>query len=204
MFENLSGSDLIRAFAIAAGVLGVGRRVGRGIRLVVGLGGAGGASLGGDEVLILAEDLVHGVDEGVDGLGRLEHGIGVDPLDDEVEGLVGRLSGLGGIGLHAGGILVGASDVESLVGIVQGFQLGDVGVEAEGLEGFRHVGLGEVEQQAVDQGGAGCRRRYPYMSPRRRPWRRSCRRPSARCPPAGRGLAGSRRGIPYRSRSWNR
>ena len=38
-------------------------------------------------------------------------------------------------------------------GIVQGFQLGDVGVEAEGLEGFRHVGLGEVEQQAVDQGG---------------------------------------------------
>ena len=90
MFENLSGSDLIRAFAIAAGVLGVGRRVGRGIRLVVGLGGAGGASLGGDEVLILAEDLVHGVDEGVDGLGRLEHGIGVDSLDEEVEGLIGR------------------------------------------------------------------------------------------------------------------
>ena len=72
MFDNSLGSDLIRALAIAAGVLGVGRRVGRGIRLVVGLGGAGGTSLGGDEVLILAEDLVHGVDEGVDGLGRLE------------------------------------------------------------------------------------------------------------------------------------
>lgn len=83
MFDNLLGSDLVRALAIAAGVLGVGRRVGCGIRLVVGLGGAGGASLGGDEVLILAEDLVHGVDEGVDGLGRLEYGVGVDTLDDE-------------------------------------------------------------------------------------------------------------------------
>lgn len=106
MFDNLLGSDLVRALAIAAGVLGVGRRVGCGIRLVVGLGGAGGASLGGDEVLILAEDLVHGVDEGVDGLGRLEYGVGVDTLDDEVEGLVGRLAGLGGIGLHTGVDLV--------------------------------------------------------------------------------------------------
>lgn len=119
MFDNLLGSDLVRALAIAAGVLGVGRRVGCGIRLVVGLGGAGGASLGGDEVLILAEDLVHGVDEGVDGLGRLKYGVGVDTLDDEVEGLVGRLAGLGGIGLHTGGVLVGAGDVESLVGIVE-------------------------------------------------------------------------------------
>lgn len=153
MFDNLLGSDLVRALAIAAGVLGVGRRVGCGIRLVVGLGGAGGASLGGDEVLILAEDLVHGVDEGVDGLGRLKYGVGVDTLDDEVEGLVGRLAGLGGIGLHTGGVLVSAGDVESLVGIVQGFQLGHVGVEVEGLEGFRYVSLGEVEQQAIDQGG---------------------------------------------------
>ena len=81
-----------------------------------------------------------------------KYGVGVDTLDDEVEGLVGRLAGLGGIGLHTGGVLVGAGDVESLVGIVQGFQLGHVGVEVEGLEGL----------------------------PIRQPWRRSSSRPSIR------------------------
>lgn len=129
MFDNSLGSDLIRALAIAAGVLGVGRRVGRGIRLVVGLGGAGGTSLGGDEVLILAEDLIHGVDEGVDGLGRLE-----------AEGLVALLV----FRLHLGGGCALGDAVHAFRLPVDAFLV----TRSEGLQ--MEGGHGRIQDTGVD------------------------------------------------------
>lgn len=109
-----------RTIVFAAGRrIGIGCRVGCRIRFIVGLGRCRRASLGGDQVFVFAEDLVHRVDKAVDNIRRLQYGIGINALDDQIE---------------------------RLVLAVLGFQLGDIRFEMKGLQRRCHFGLGQVDQ----------------------------------------------------------
>ena len=136
-------------------------RVGSGLRLRIGGrfggrfggGGAAGASLGGNQVFVFAEDLIDGVDEAEDVVGRLEHGQGVDALDDFGQNIVGHLACREGINLHAVGVFVDTGGIECLVFLVQRFQLGEISGQVQFLCCRLARFVFHVAQQPVDGGG---------------------------------------------------